>query len=64
MLTFIKSRFFTVIDFSEPFGEIVAMIDLLKKFTQLLTNDFAQLIVWVNMVGAKRKSGGQISRRG
>ena len=41
MLTFIKAGFLLLLISSEPFGEIVAMIDLLKKFTQLLMNDFA-----------------------
>lgn len=41
MLTFIKACFLLLLISSEPFGEIAAMIDLLKKFTQLLMNDFA-----------------------
>lgn len=41
MLTFIKAGFLLLLISSEPFGEIAAMIDLLKKFTQLLMNDFA-----------------------
>ena len=41
MLTFIKAGFLLLLISSEPCGEIAVMIDLLKKFTQLLMNDFA-----------------------
>ncbi|CAH5570117.1 Uncharacterised protein [Klebsiella oxytoca] len=40
-VAFIKAGFLLLLISSEPFGEIVAMIDLLNKFAQLLMNDFA-----------------------
>ncbi|EYT07524.1 hypothetical protein DK853_05345 [Klebsiella oxytoca] len=40
-MTFRKAGFLLLLISSEPFGEIVAMIDLLNKFAQLLMNDFA-----------------------
>ena len=40
-MAFIKAGFLLLLISSEPFGEIVAMIDLLNKFAQLLMNDFA-----------------------
>lgn len=40
-LAFIKAGLLLLLISSEPFGEIVAMIDLLNKFAQLLMNDFA-----------------------
>ena len=40
-MAFIKAGCLLLLISSEPFGEIVAMIDLLNKFAQLLMNDFA-----------------------
>jgi hypothetical protein len=62
MLTFIKAVF-TVIDFSEPFGEIAAMINLLNCFTQLLMNDFA-LIDYCGEYGGRGKRAVRSPRRG
>lgn len=41
IVAFIKAVFLLLLISCEPFGEIADMIDLLKKFTQLLMNDFA-----------------------
>lgn len=41
IVAFIKACFLLLLISNEPFGEIMDMIDLLNKFTQLLVNDFA-----------------------
>ena len=41
VLTFINAGLLLDVISNEPFGENRDMIDLLKKFTQLLMNDFA-----------------------